>query len=156
MTVVAEPVLNAKTAPTEAELRSGANAEVFADCLKQYLKRRFDCKRPAVRFGLPRYLVVARRKQFDLYFRVTPPKGDLWRSDTLVVARIGFDQERKGHGTDLLRFLVGIAEAVGFTHIGIESANGDCSAFAARLGLTPYGRPDNFLASVADISERLP
>lgn len=148
-------IQGSKREPTEVELRSRANAKVFAALLTDYLKQRFKYKLPAVTFGLPTYLVDARRKRYDLYFRVTPPKSILWDSNTLVVARIGFHQERKGHGTDMMAFLVRIAGQVGYTHIGIEQANENATAFGAKLGFTQFVTEKNFLASVEEVRKRL-
>lgn len=151
-------VLNqrSKQEPTEAEARSEASAKVFAELLTDYLKQRFKYKLPAVTFGLPTHLVDARRKRYDLYFRVTPPKSTLWSSNTLVVARIGFHQEREGHGTNMMAFLVRIAEQVGYTHIGIEQANEKAAALGAKLGFTQFGTEKNFLAPVEEVRKRLP
>lgn len=78
------------------ERHSIRNAEKLAMMLEDYLKQRFGYKSPAVTFGMPRYLVSARRKKYDLYLRVTPPNCELWPSDTLVIAKIGFHQQRRG------------------------------------------------------------
>jgi len=138
------------------ESRSIRNAEKLATMLEDYLKQRFGYKTPAVTFGLPRYLVSARRKKYDLYLRVTPPNCDFWPSDTLVIARIGFHQQRKGHGTHLMSFFVSNADRFGFTHIGIESMNPNSSAFAAALGFAPHRSERHVRAPVEVVQRFLP
>ena len=54
--------------------------------------------------------------------------------DCLIIARIGFNQERIGHGTAFIRFLTEIAIKYGFNHIGMESTNEKSSSLAEKLG----------------------
>lgn len=48
-------------------------------------------------------------------FRVTPVRNKRWDSNTLAIARIHFHEQKKGHRTDLMTFLVKIACRVGYT-----------------------------------------
>lgn len=77
--------------------------------------------------------VCASTTKYDLYFRGTPPKGDLWDGSTLVIARIGFKVRRKGLGRHLLGFIAECANAVGYGKVGIECANPICQVFASRF-----------------------
>lgn len=127
----------------------------FAALLKEHLKKHFGYKRLRVREGLGR-TVVAKTAKYDLYFRVTPVYVDGgWDSNTLVVARIGFEDERKGHGRALLQFLVDIADKLPYTHIGIEQANPDATAFGTRFGFCRHGEGKNLLASADDVRKNL-
>ncbi|WP_179085172.1 GNAT family N-acetyltransferase [Aquipseudomonas alcaligenes] len=94
-------------------------------------------------------------KKYDLYFRVTPARTKRWDSNTLVIARIHFHEQRKGHGTDLMNFLVTIADRVGYTSIGIEQTNENSRRFGAKLGFTAIAGSNDMVASVEEITQQL-
>jgi len=135
--------------PNDEEMRQAEErTSIFAALLKEHLKERFGYKRLRVSKGLGR-TVTAKTAKYDLYFRVTPVYVDGgWDSNTLVVARIGFEDERKGHGRALLEFLVDIADKLPYTHIGIEQANPDATAFGVRFGFSQVGKGKDLLAPV--------
>lgn len=143
--------------PTDEEMLKATNerTQAFAELLAEYLKERFDYKRPGVRLGISRCSVDARTAKYDLYFRVTPDSMRGWSSDTLVVSRIGFTNHRQGHGRALMQFLVEVAGKLPYTHIGIEYANPDATAFGARFGFVRYGEGKDLLASVSSVQEKL-
>ena len=141
--------------PNEAELQNLANGKIFTELLTDYPKRRFNHKRPGVRPGGETNLVSVNMKRYDLYFRVTPVRNKRWDSNTLVIARIHFHEQKKGHGTDLMTFLVKIAGRVGYTQIGIEQTNENSKRFGAKLGFTAIDAGDDMLASVEEMTQQL-
>lgn len=146
------------TKATEAELeekrRARVNAELLAAALTPYLAGHFSYKRNHVTLGLGP-MVNAKTSKYDLYLRVTPPKGGFWEPDTLVIARIEFKPVRKGHGRRFMAFLVECADRIGYSKIGIESTNKDSEAFGARFGLVRYGDRNNLLGTVEEVKKRL-
>ncbi|UUD64504.1 GNAT family N-acetyltransferase [Pseudomonas seleniipraecipitans] len=135
--------------PTHEKLLQAEQVtSTFAALLKEHLKKRFDYKRLRVSQSLSR-TVFAKTAKYELYFRVTPLASNHgWDNHTLVIARICFRDQRQGHGTALLQFLVDIAGKLPYTHIGIEQANPDATAFGTRFGFTRYGKGKDLLASV--------
>ena len=95
--------------------------------------------------------VVSRTKQFDFYFRLFAKPDDIYPRDCLVIARIGFKQQRAGHGQALIEYLLKLAPKIGYRYIGIECANARSSAFAERLGFTPYDARRHWVGSVRAI-----
>lgn len=142
--------------PNDEEMRQAEErTSAFAALLKEYLKEHFGYKRLRVNEE-PGRTVGARTAKYDLYFRVTPVYVDGgWDSNTLVVARIGFQDERKGHGRALLQFLVDVADKLPYTHIGIEEANSKATAFGIRFGFTRYGEGRDLLALADDVRKSL-
>lgn len=92
----------------------------------------------------------------DLYLRF-PPKSGNWPTDTLVIARIGFQDQRAGHGTSLLQFFVELSSIYGYANIGIEETHrGDgIQNFVRKHGFRPLDNNRNWMSSVADLSGRL-
>lgn len=140
---------------TEDMLKAEDRTHTFAALLTEYLKEAFSYKRPAVTLGISPCTVCARTAKYDLYFRVTPHSTLDWESNTLVVSRIGFSQQRKGYGKDLMQFLVSAATSLPYTHIGIEQANPNAMAFGAKFGFTSHGEGKNLLASVDKVMKHL-
>lgn len=131
-----------------------ARAEYFAELLAPYLAAQFGYKRNHVTLGLGA-TVNAKTAKYDLYFRVTPPRG-LWKgSDCLVIARIEFKPARKGHGRRFMTFLVECADHIGYSKIGIESTNDESEAFGGRFGLQQHGDGNNLLGTVDEVRTRL-
>lgn len=89
--------------------------------------------------------------KYDIYLRLFPAPEAGWPRETLVIARIGFKQQRKGHGRNLLRLLTALAPEMGYKHIAIESANENSSAFGKRFGFKPLHSGRSWLGSVEDI-----
>jgi GNAT superfamily N-acetyltransferase len=134
-----------------------ARCEELVAYLREFILERFDYK--------PRYVqqqvsssfgtAVSRTKQFDLYFRLFAKPDDIYPRDCLVIARIGFKQQRAGHGRALIEYLLKLAPKIGYGHIGIECANARSSAFAERLGFNPYESRRHWVGSVRAIRKAL-
>ena len=105
--------------------------EDFCFELNKYLQRQFNYKRPPARVGMQDN-ITAKRVKFDLYLRYR--KCD---QDNLVIARIYFEEERKGHGTRLLKFICQHAAVHNFKYIVIETPNENSLAFGRKFGFTP-------------------
>jgi GNAT superfamily N-acetyltransferase len=90
--------------------------EQLATDLEAFILQRFNYKRKCV-FGQWNTLDV-HRKRVHLYLRFKP-KG-FWPEDTLVIARIEFLEQRKGHGTALLLMLAELADKYGYKRVGVE------------------------------------
>ena len=119
---------------------------------RQFLAERFAYKRHRV--NRMYFTLNARMMKYDLYLRVFGHKTDFWPEGTLVIARIGFKNIKKGHGTALLRFLVEHADEVGYAHIAIECANANAQAFGVKLGFDNYC-DNHFIADVATVRKHL-
>ena len=125
--------------------------------LKEFTLKRFSYK--------PRYIhrrvwrssatVSALSRQFDLYFRLFGRPDEHCPRHTLVIARIMFKQQRVGHGRALIERLVELAPTLGYQHLLIECANAKASAFAERLGLTPFDNRRHWIGRVDAIRQAL-
>lgn len=136
------------------DIEARARAEFFAELLATYLATQFSYKRNHVTLGLGA-TVNARTSKYDLYLRVTPPRGPWAGSDCLVIAHIAFTPTRKGHGRSFMAFLVECADRVGYNSIGIESTNKKSEAFGEKFGLKRHGDSNNLLGNVQEIKSRL-
>lgn len=92
---------------------------------------------------------------YDLYFRLFPNLKAGWPRETLVIARIYFEEQRKGHGRNLLNWLVQLAPEIGYKYIAIEAANEKSSAFGKRFGLELANGKAGWLGSVENIEQAL-
>lgn len=123
--------------------------------LREFILQRFTYKARYVQqkvwksFGT----VSALSTQFDLYFRLFAKPDENCPRETLVIARIGFKQQRAGHGRALVERLVELAPTLGYQHIAIECANAKASAFAERLGFSSYDSRRNWVASIDTLRE---
>ncbi|MBS0862913.1 GNAT family N-acetyltransferase [Enterobacter mori] len=91
-------------------------------------------------------IITKGRKKFDIYIRF----GDTWLSDsskTIVIARIGFEKRRSGHGTRFLKHLLSIALEYDYTDIGIEMVNSNSKLFAQKFGFEPHNNGSNYIIS---------
>lgn len=100
------------------------------DC---YLMERFKYRKSLVYLTVDNVIATRRNSRVDLYLRIRKVESR-FPPDCLIIARLGFNKERTGHGTHFLRFLTEVARKYGFNHIGIECANDKSSAFAKKLG----------------------
>lgn len=98
-----------------------------------YLMRRFKYRLSLVMLTPDNIITTRRNSRVDLYLRIRRVKS-LFPPDCFIVARIGFNKERVGNGTHLVRFLSKTTLKYGFKHIGIESTNEKSKAFAEKLG----------------------
>lgn len=100
------------------------------------------------------FRVMAQRKKFDLYLRF----GRTWaceKSKSIVIARIGFEKQRAGHGTELLKVLTRVAHDYGYKYLAIESVNVSSSAFAGKLGFEPHSQEKCFVILAEVLSANL-
>lgn len=109
----------------------------------------------SIEFSEPYFRIMAQRKKYDIYIRF----GKTWISDdikSIVVARIGFDQQRSGHGTNLLKLLVRIAKLNNYQSIGIESVNQNSKAFALTFDFEEHTSSSrNYVISTDKLSNAL-
>jgi GNAT superfamily N-acetyltransferase len=135
--------------------------EWFADELDGWLRHRFDYRARLTHPGMSNS-VVALRVKVDLYLRLITHsiEGYQWPANTLVIARIGFREQHKGHGRALLRFLLTQAERFGYDKIAVECAGDDigiqsfCAKFFFDQPTSPR-RNSNWIASVEHVSNAL-
>lgn len=110
--------------------------------------------------------VEAHRKKFRLYLRLYLSKLGVetgaWPVETLVLAKIGFPEQRAGHGRALLAFLVQQAPFYGYDKIAVERIHsGDnIQGFVRKFGLEPSNsnssEPErNWIAPVSKIAAYL-
>ncbi len=101
--------------------------------IDNYLMEQFKYRRPLLYLTPDNIIVCRRTSRVDLYLRIRR-KESLFPPDYLIIARVSFKNERVGHGSHFVRFLVETALKYGFKHIGIKSTNEKSSAFARKLG----------------------
>lgn len=101
--------------------------------IDRYLMERFKYRKSLVRLTMDNIIATRRNSRADLYLRIRRIESR-FPPDCLIIARLGFNKERIGHGTHFIRFLTGIAQKYGFNHIGIECANDKSGALAKKLG----------------------
>ncbi|WP_342248110.1 GNAT family N-acetyltransferase [Pseudomonas sp. OTU2001] len=134
-----------------------ARSEELVSNLRDFIVERFAYK--------PRYVqqqvsssfgtVSAKTKKFDLYFRLFANPDHICPRDCLIIARIGFKQQRAGHGSALVRYLLELAPTIGYGHVAIECANANSAAFAERLGFSPFENRRHWVGSVDAVREAL-
>ncbi|OYU09129.1 MAG: hypothetical protein CFE47_01910 [Pseudomonas sp. PGPPP1] len=134
--------------------KSEENAQKFSKMLNCYLSREFEEKKSLTESVIG-HTVNAHGDEYELYLRVTPPKGGIWDSDTLVIARIGFKEHRRGHGRNFMAFLVESAGSIGYSKIGLECTNDKSDAFGKRFGLQKHGVYNHLLGTVHTITNNL-
>lgn len=100
--------------------------------------------------------VSAFTKKYGIYIRMFGRPDSFWPRECLVLARIGFKQQRAEHGRALVKLLVELAPKLGYRYIAIECANLNSSAFAERLGFTPYENRRHWIGAVDAILDRFP
>lgn len=101
--------------------------------IDRYLMGRFKYRKSLVCLTVDNIIATRRNSRIDLYLRIRKVESR-FPLDCLIIARLGFSNERIGHGTHFLRFLTVVARKYGFNYIGIECANIKSSAFANKLG----------------------
>ncbi|TFF50581.1 hypothetical protein C5609_17755 [Pseudomonas putida] len=135
-----------------------AGCELIKSKLALFLTKRLGGKRKRQEIALNTgggRIVRALGANYDLYLRLFPRTETGWPRETIVIAGVRFDEQRKGHGTELLKLLVKLAPVVGYQHIGIETTNHRSAPFAERCGLQFTGRGSDYIGSVADIQQAL-
>ena len=117
--------------------------ELRAD-IDRYLMERFKYHKSLTYLTIDNVITTRRNSRIDLYLRIRKVES-LFPPDCLIIARLGFNKERIGHGTHFLRFLTGVARKYGFNHIGIECANDKSSTFAKKLGFYSIDNENYFI-----------
>lgn len=107
--------------------------EKIREAIEIYLMKQFEYRRPLLYLTFDNVIASERNKDINLYLRLRR-KESQFPSDCLIIARIGFCEERIGHGTDFIRLLTEIAVKYGFKHIGIEATNEKSSSLVEKLG----------------------
>lgn len=104
--------------------------------LGSYLMKEFSYKTQPTSLGVRNsFAINADRRFFHLYLRCLE-KDSHWPSITLVIVRWCFLEQRAGHGTNLVDFLIEISLHLGISYIGIESANQASAALALKKGFS--------------------
>lgn len=129
-------------------------ARNFSKLLSPYLYRRFG-EQARSHHSVDGNILNFYTEAYELYLKVTPPSAGLWGEETLVVARFGFKERRKGHGTDFIRFLVACAKEIGYTKIGLECTNQLSDALGRKFGFQQYGEYNNLIGCVVAVSQKL-
>lgn len=107
--------------------------EEICKAIDNYLMNRFGYRRSLVYLTPDNILTTRRNSRIDLYLRIRKVES-LFPPDCLIIARIGFQKERTGHGSHFVRLLAEIALKHDYKHIGIESTNEKSASFARKLG----------------------
>jgi len=121
----------------------------FKNNLKNYLINRYDIDR----FIDDTHTLLASSKMFNLYIRHSLPKDrkhSLWDDKTLIIANIGFKDQRVGNGTSLLHFLVTQSKVLNFEKIGIEMTNDTAASFAKKHGFRQINEK-NWVINIKDL-----
>lgn len=98
-----------------------------------YLMKQFRYRRSLVYLTPDNIVTTRRNSRIDLYLRIRRIES-LFPPNCLIIARIGFQKERIGHGSHFVRFLAEISLKYGFKDIGVESTNEKSKTFAEKLG----------------------
>lgn len=118
----------------------------FAAEIDTFYRREFRYKSSCVD---PRFPTIGiNRAAVDLYLRFND--SDIGPGKTVVIARIGFRAQRRGHGTRLLSKLVGMADRYGITSIGVEQTGSDprIQNFVRKFGFRNHMNESNWIVSV--------
>jgi len=107
--------------------------ESFRKNLNDYLMQKFNYKQVLIRHIIGNTLMI-NKKRIRLYLKL--PSYNALNTETLVIARIGFQKIKVGNGVSLLRFLISQSTLLGYTNIKIEQTNTNSSYFAKKLGFT--------------------
>lgn len=105
----------------------------FCSELNSYLQNKYSLKRPPAYYNLNN-TINARRSKFDLYLRYKQGNGE-----KLVIARIGFKEQKKGHGTMFLKFISEIAERFDIEKVSLECVNENSYNFGIKMGFADIG-----------------
>ncbi|MBD8387429.1 hypothetical protein [Dysgonomonas sp. BGC7] len=98
-----------------------------------YLMKRFKYRLSLASLTPDNIISTRRNSRVDLYLRIRRIES-LFPPDCLIIARISFNKERAGHGSNFVRFLSETALKYVYKHIGIESTNEKSRSFAEKLG----------------------
>lgn len=124
----------------------------FITKLNRFLMKRFGYKdplgktkiKPSIRVNLPRV---------KIYFRYRIKFG-IWKHETFVISELEFQEERKGHGAAMLKFIYDHCVEYGIEYIGIEYANVKSGAFALKYGFHETDEEYCYLVAVKDLHNK--
>jgi hypothetical protein len=114
-----------------------------------YLMERFQYRRSLVYLTFDNNINTLKNNRINLYLRLRRTES-LFPANCIIIARIGFQKERAGHGTHFLHFLTKVAVNYDFKYIGFESVNDKSRAFAEKLGFHSIDNL-NYVASVENL-----
>lgn len=121
--------------------------QLFCGGLNDFLQSRFGHKKRHAYVQVP--CIVARTARFDLYFRYNR------ETSTLTIARINFTPKQKGHGTALLKLILGMSEPLQIGRVTLEQTGVEGEAFARAFGFTQYYNDRNWEISIPDLETSL-
>lgn len=126
----------------------------FSEELEGYVMQRYRYVSKSVSVGLSNTINI-RRVPISLYLRFRPLAR--WPNDAIVIASIEFGKQRKGHGTDLMKFLADAAPRYGVQSIGLEETHDgdDIQGFVKKFGFSPHIDERNWLVSLATLKQKL-
>lgn len=125
----------------------------FQNDLNSFIKTNFNYKADPTRLGYGNTLDV-NRKRVKLYIRFKT-NCNPWKDDTLVLAGINFQEQRKGNGRKLLSFLVNQAQKYKYQKIGIEQTNEMSTNFANKYGFKNISENKHWIVSISDLKNEL-
>lgn len=118
----------------------------YTKIFKSFLKKNKLCRNHRnVHFSKLNNTICFREGKNEFYLRFKPQTG--WPENSIVIARIGFSEQRVGHGTNFLRFLVEHSQKYGIDNIFIEYANENCGKFAQKYGFTRWSNDHWYITS---------
>ncbi|AQR69561.1 hypothetical protein BZG29_15385 [Janthinobacterium sp. LM6] len=125
----------------------------FSDEIDTYFRKRFHYKSRCAYARHP--TVDIRRAAVKLYLRFRV--GDSWPVGSIVIAVIGFRNQRRGQGRALLNKLVEMSSTYGYQNIEIEQTGTDVSiqAFVRKFGFTNSFDKQNWIISVNQLRDLL-
>lgn len=127
----------------------------FCDDLNSYLKTRYHYKKNHAKVECLGAVVAALGLiKFGLYLRFKPNYKP-WPANTLVIARVSFQQTRVGNGKDFINFICEKADKFNFENIAIEYANESSRNFAMKYGFIKLDHENNWCGSVLQIRKKL-
>lgn len=97
--------------------------------IDRYLMERFKYRKSLAYLTIDNVITTQRNSRIDLYLRIRKVES-LFPPDCLIIARLGFSQERIGHGTHFLRFLTGVA-------LSMDSGTSELNAPTRKAMLSP-------------------
>ncbi|KZN58904.1 hypothetical protein N473_26160 [Pseudoalteromonas luteoviolacea CPMOR-1] len=131
-------------------LEQAQEAGLFFDDLHGYLKTKFNYKRKMGNLSpLNNNTISINRNRVSMYLRYKPSNA-VNRENMLVIARIEFEEQRKGHGTDFLKFLCKFSGKYKIQNIALEQTNVSSSSFARKHGFKELLK-DYWVVSISDL-----
>lgn len=127
----------------------------FCDDLNSYLKTRYNYKKNHAKVECFGEVVAALGLlKFGLYLRFKPNYKP-WPANTLVIARVSFQQTRVGNGKDFIKFICEKADKFNFENIAIEYTNESSMNFAMKYGFLKLGHENNWCGSINHIRNKI-